>query len=275
MDTMTLSGFVPQEAKTDVPVQWLTGLKPHMSIQDTSYYGDSSKSESGYSSTNSSFSQDHTMESYQYGQEIDDDVVVVTVGTALHNCATLCVSKHLICSYSFFFKLVCSSPMPPSIPCQVELPDEDSAIFLIFVKWLYTRNIEIPDPLSSILEYIIPIYTLADRLRATALKNSLIDLLVVIYSEEASMLDISDVVLIYANTSTGSGLRRWAVDEYPRLPENIQHASWDNYGKQCPEFFFDLAKASFNNQTLLLNPASDPTRYHDHDGVTHAGCCNY
>ena len=238
-----------------------------------SYYEENCKSESEDGLKDILVSQDDPAENNK--QEIDNDVVTVTVGTVLHDPAMFYVPKHLICSYSFFFKLVCSRPTASWVQHRVEFPEEDPAIFSIFVKWLYTRTIEIPDSVNNMIEYIISIYTLADRLRATALKNSLIDLLVVIYSEEINVLDISDIALIYANTFTGSGLRRWAVDEYPRLPENIRHASWENYGKQCPEFFFDLAKASFNEQAPMANPASDPRRYHDHDGVTHAGCCNY
>jgi hypothetical protein len=244
-----------------------------MSVQMKSYYKESCKSESEDGLKNILVGQDDPAENNKQG--IDNDIVAVTIGTDLHDPAMFYVPKHLICSYSFFFKLVCSRPMTSWVQHRVEFPEEDPAIFSIFVKWLYTRTIEIPDSVNNMIEYIISIYTLADRLRATALKNSLIDLLVVIYSEEANVLDISDIALIYANTFTGSGLRRWAVDEYPRLRENIQHASWENYGKQCPEFFFDLAKASFNEQAPMPNPASDPRRYHDHDGVTHAGCCNY
>src|ERR1700679_2418789 len=100
-----------------------------MRVQMKSYYEESRKSESEDGLKNVLVSQDDLAENDK--QEIDNDVVTVTVGTVLHDPAMFYVPKHLICSYSFFFKLVCSRPATSWVQHRVEFPEEDPAIFSI------------------------------------------------------------------------------------------------------------------------------------------------
>lgn len=175
------------------------------------------------------------------------------------------VQETLLCQHSLFFKEALSKDWKEKVERVVDLPEDKSAVFAIYVEFLYSGNLAvIPDGLdptdAARLEQLrlCEIYVLAEKLLDMETRNRAIQGL--LYSAKqvrpgnrTICPGFGAIEIIYDGTLPGSMARKLFVDYYTYRGMGswvINHKGWPE------DFLVDLATNLMDKRAL----PDDPTR---------------
>ena len=178
------------------------------------------------------------------------------------------VQETLLRQHSLFFKKALSRDWKEKVERVVNLPEDESAVFAIYIEFLYSGNLAVmPDGLDPIdaarLEQLrlCKVYVLAEKLQDMETRNRAIQGL--LYSSKQvrpgnrTICPGTDAVkIIYNGTLPGSMARKLLVDYYTYRGTGswvINHGGWPE------DFLIDLATNLMDKRAM----PDDPTRYGD------------
>jgi hypothetical protein len=153
------------------------------------------------------------------------DVVDITVGVG-DGVKKFKIHKGALCHYSGYFDRALNGKFAEAQTAVIDLPEEEAKIVEYFTVWLYTGDIICVE--EDNYEDICKLWMFADRRDVPLLMNKSMDTL-----RDAMVLAAAspsrDVPLIYANTTEGPALRRFAIEVCSRTgrPETLDDvAHW-------------------------------------------------
>ena len=196
-----------------------------------------------------------------------------------------------ICAKSDFFKAACNERWESGRTRTVTLEDYDVGHFTIFMCWLVTGELnkassyvevesndetKMKTSLEKQWKQLAACRILGDFLQASDFKNSVMDSLQKnqrIYDENCSMIGGSgfdDILLVWANTVTGSPLRRILLDKFAGFSKLLLSPSNLKPCQALVDFYYDLASLMIKNrktQSWQPNPWNqNPCIYYEHPG---------
>jgi hypothetical protein len=207
------------------------------------------------------------------------------------------INQALVCNASKFFKAACKPEWGHGEKNTVTLKEEDPVIFAIFIAWLITGKIENSAELVEITAtdknewkscfqkqsfQLGKCYVLGDYLQAPSFQNAVMDQLVYqssVFGKECNAVlpgDSESVKIAWAQTSTGSALRRFIIDNV------YKNASTDEFSglytlplPHIQDYFVDLAVHGMDNKgKTAINPwVKDRCEYHVHPGKPEGCSC--
>lgn len=216
---------------------------------------------------------------------INSSPIAVRVGA---EAETFFVHENLLCSNSMFFTKALKKDWQEGEARQVDLPEIDSNVFQVWVKWLYTgRLCYAPAERDDGSDWFLQdcdmwkdVYALGDFLQDSDLKDAAID------AHVESMLEANDYASslaewIYPYTNQYSKHRGLAVDLFTKVWSRDDLA---RTGDRPPEYYSDLylsyPKDFFRDVTFNMGPymstgirsmtikdffrGQDRCLYHDH-----------
>jgi hypothetical protein len=175
------------------------------------------------------------------------------------------VQETLLRQHSLFFKKALYRDWKEKVERVVNLPEDESAVFSVYVEFLYSGNLAVvPEGLDPIdaarLEQLrlCKLYVLAEKLQGMGTRNRAIQGL--LYSAKqirpgnrAICPSMDAVKIIYSGTLPGSMARKLLVDYYTYRGTGswvINHKGWPD------DFLIDLATNLMDKRAL----PDDPTR---------------
>jgi hypothetical protein len=221
------------------------------------------------------------------------ETVKLVIGNG-ENKVELVVPKDRLCQVSEFFAAACSDRWASGRDGVIKFEEEDPKIFGLFLAWVFDGSIEnsedyIPleytdneskkECLKNIQSQLVKCFLLGQQLLSPDFKNAAIDL---INANCKLGLQISCAVLrIYANTATGSPLRRLVVDTTiakassfrPRLAptESYEtHKYFEEYWLESLNSFRYHAKRGIRVKACYDR---DRCEYHEHPGKPDGYSC--
>ena len=132
------------------------------------------------------------------------------------------IHERLLCYYSPFFADIfyADDKNPEKQKAQKSkaygLQDEEDLAFEMFVGWLYSRNIKVPQEEKD-LGPLLDLYLLAQRLRADKLCTELVEAVSHFYYLNHSYPSLRRVQHIYANTDDDNEMREMMVGSVAKL----------------------------------------------------------
>lgn len=100
----------------------------------------------------------------------------------------------------------------------MDLPEEDEALFDLFVQWLYHRQYEIPpspkDKAKNGGRYMqtMKLYVFADKYDISSLRSLIVEKMFAV--DKKGVLTLDAVAYLYENTSPNASMRRLLADWY-------------------------------------------------------------
>jgi hypothetical protein len=153
---------------------------------------------------------------------VPQEIVHVLVGKDRKKFA---LHKIYLCSHSPYFKAAFEGGFSEAKTGEIVIKHTDSAIFGLFVEWLYTQKIteilcedgNLKDAEKSVMDQpllmeLIQLWLLADYLEVPRLQNCAIDLLNQKMTRRNCFVPASTIKFTYEKTPTGSPLQKFFVD---------------------------------------------------------------
>lgn len=128
------------------------------------------------------------------------------------------VHINLLCDASSFFKAAFTSQFREGSEKKMDLPEEDEALFDLFVQWLYHRQYEIPpspkDKAKNGGRYMqtMKLYVFADKYDISSLRSLIVEKMFAV--DKKGVLTLDAVAYLYENTSPNASMRRLLADWY-------------------------------------------------------------
>lgn len=183
----------------------------------------------------------------------------------------------MICSESEFFRAALNGPWTESQTRQVELSEENPAVFGLFVHWLYSGKVAVNTDERKAADLLFEAYKLGDKLRALRFMNYTIDI-----CATSSMKPTDDFVAtlspeyVYKHTPSESKFRRlyrdlWICEStWDELQASVQNVGSKNEHQfaidMMLELFYAREDRSDNPPYLKINNKFCK-RYHEHKGL--------
>ena len=116
--------------------------------------------------------------------------------------------KKVICGHSPFFSAALNGHFAEGIQQKVELPEDDNAIFTLFVLWIYTKYFE-----NDSLPDLLKAYVLGDKLGAVNFRSSVIDKIHNMHTNASKCrFTLEQALWVSENTLPDSSLRSLTID---------------------------------------------------------------
>ncbi|KAF2256253.1 hypothetical protein BU26DRAFT_17616 [Trematosphaeria pertusa] len=180
-------------------------------------------------------------------------------------------------------------------PTTVELEDIVPAVFNLFIDWLYSQKISIPDEVNINVgekaidciqgnEYhmlAIMLYALANRFLVRDLTRSMNRLLVADYAVKATRPSLDIIIFAFGNLRSSDTILDLLVDFHccawhPWLRDYEEEAKLE---KELPhDFLLRVMHAhACSNEAARLQTPGDlvPCDYHEHDTLAEWKACEY
>ncbi|KAI9704986.1 MAG: hypothetical protein M1836_006766 [Candelina mexicana] len=194
-------------------------------------------------------------------------ILVAVGGENGHKAQEFIVHKTPICFHSSFFQKACDGRWVEAAHVQVNLPEDDPAVFEVLVQWLYAQKIEeaiINDDFISTSLMLVRLYLLADKLGIPRLKNISIDTFVEMFESKKLLPTEKIIAEIWKTTMAGCPFRQVCVDLWgwssgPKSYDSLGEV--DNIG----DFFCRVARI-LSTRHLALPKEKAPFR---------TSMCNY
>jgi hypothetical protein len=186
---------------------------------------------------------------------------------------TFDVHEDIITARSPFFKKAMSGDWKEAQDRLVKLPDDNPAIFQLYVHLLYTNMLAVvPDPLppnytgSNEHVKLAKLYVLAEKLQDIDTKNTVLEAMLLATRQTRSdgkcyYPGNGPICLIYAGTVPGSPMRKLLVDFYTYQAE----ANWLSESDETwpTEFTHELAIKLLDKREAPIDPTrtGDASRY--------------
>lgn len=192
---------------------------------------------------------DYVLNQRNYSRFTGECIVVIT---GLDDDFTrYLVHEDILCATSDFFKNAMKGQWKESTEKLINLPNEESEIFAIYVHWIYSRTLptRVDEPAAAGNEEYLKLakaYGLADRLQDQLFKNAVIDAFLdktsTVASDGNAWWPVGPVIrCIYDNTPESSKGRTLLVDIYT----NYAVKDWLTEGAQRKDlpkqFLLDLS----------------------------------
>ena len=207
---------------------------------------------------------------------------MVEVGEDHGELQTFSVHKEIICHYSAYFRAACKGEFLEAKTGKVKLPEDRIELFDLFVKWVYSQNLEkvladVADVALPFWTALIDLYVLADRLQVLTLKNAILDRM--LCKAHGALRDSrgrdkfpsnADICHAYENTPPTSPITTFLAELFAlRRDFTIEK---DEVPK---DYLYDLAlglRLRWDCRYGLPPLMKEPCRYHEHDGAEKPGC---
>lgn len=165
---------------------------------------------------------------------------------------------------SSFFKAAFTSKFKESSERTMTLPEDDEAIFDIFVEWLYRQRYEIPslpvgDPskASNRLMQPVQLFLLADKYDVPTLKNLILFKMFLACKEgKRDSINHETVAYAYKHTTLRSSIRKLLVDWLAFNPAWIEQECNQVWLREHPEISTDLNVSLTRRVRTQRNPFS-------------------
>lgn len=157
----------------------------------------------------------------------------------------------------------------------VALPEDDPAVFELFVQWLYVGKDYLSKSLaendakhSATAATCVKAWALGDKLGCLAFRDFIMICLINIHRNIE--LCSSTICFAYQSSSVGSNLRKWAVDQFVQdsLTGCYQHSSCVNFKpeelNELEDWGSDLSRVllqAFQGSECSCNPSDQGDRY--------------
>jgi hypothetical protein len=194
---------------------------------------------------------------------ITGDVVTVLVGEYERK---FIVHEEPLRAHSRFFDAAMSGVWLESSERIIRLPMEGPKLFSVYVQWIYTSRVALPDHWG--LNRLAHLYIMASRLQDGNLQDAAIDCMIRLVEEDGTCSPLEDAVgPIYDHTATGDLARKFLVDCWVKFGwTDWVHEADENVDAQ---FYCDLARALFLFQgkaslPSLLEFDGSTCKYHQH-----------
>lgn len=196
------------------------------------------------------------------------------------------VTQGFLTEHSAFFEAACRNGWEEASTRTIRLPDVNNDTFHAYLYWVHKEKIPYEtdcddegcpvlwhDEARRVLDEIIKLWLLADRLMTAKLRNDAADAILRVLDilhQESDMEEVfpaSTIALIWPSTTEGRAIRRIVVDWYAYIvyPESIK-AKIEHYH---PEFVRELALKALSiiqNPTRDVHPSLERTgHYHELD----------
>ncbi len=152
-----------------------------------------------------------------------------------------------------FFKAAFTSDFRESSERTMTLPEDDEAIFELFVNWLYRQRYDIPSSPKDPKRYSEPIrlFVLADKYDVRSLKNLIVSQLFLAFKAGAETPELNAISYAYKHTSQNSIIRKLLIDLLTSIddPGWFQEESTQTWLRDEPDISVDMI-ASFAKLTL-------------------------
>lgn len=185
------------------------------------------------------------------------------------------VHETLVRASSEFFDKAMGSDWKEATERVMRLPDDDPAVFRLYMHWLYTGTLpcRIDEPGDTgNMEYLqlAKSYVLADKLMATDFADVIIDAMINKASSKASdglrWYPVGEVIrYLYANTLPSSPVRRLLVDFYVSHGQKDWITEWAKSEDLSKEFLFGLAVGLYEKSPGDDLIMKDSCAYHHHE----------
>lgn len=148
---------------------------------------------------------------------------------------------NLISHHSMFFKAACSWNFQESRKKQVELPEDDPAVFGLFVEWMYYGSYDVSS-LRAQSSIDAQCWVLGDKLLCSEFKNYAMSRLYALHTASffARPVTCDDVQYVCDNSGPSSKLRQFYTDfvlEYFGAPSKLCGTieDWDTVLQNCSD----------------------------------------
>ncbi|KAI9815669.1 MAG: hypothetical protein M1827_002065 [Pycnora praestabilis] len=153
--------------------------------------------------------------------------------------------EKLLCYHSqYFAKIFYNGDSKHSQTKQFGLPDEDDASWQLFVGWLYSRAVRIPDDEKDIGP-LLDLALMADKWSIEKLATDVMDAVRTFYHTHETYPGLRRVQYVYGNTEPSSPMRQMMVDSVARYlaisPEIPEY--WDKALRHNAELAVDVIRA--------------------------------
>lgn len=153
--------------------------------------------------------------------------------------------EKLLCYNSTFFsKIFYNSNKKEAQTKDLGLPDEDEKPFTMFVGWLYSGLLPLPEDEKDVGP-LLEVYLMSEKWSIEPLKDYVVDIVRTFYHRSGSYPGLRRVQYIYANTDADSPMRHLLVDSVARFltlgSEIPQH--WDKALRKNGQLAVDIIKS--------------------------------
>jgi hypothetical protein len=200
------------------------------------------------------------------------------------------VTQGFLTEHSAFFEAACRNGWEEATTRTIKLPDVDNGTFHAYMYWIHKEKIPFETDCdldgdycsalydheaSPILDELIKLWLLADRLMTAKLRNASADAILrvlKIIDPRSDMQDVFDPCMIdrvWSATTKDRALRRIVIDFYANMvhPEMFEYSM--EMGKYHPDFVKDLASKGLSITHKLDNVQHPNERQEQQAGYYH------
>ncbi|KAL8809910.1 MAG: hypothetical protein Q9200_003011 [Gallowayella weberi] len=209
----------------------------------------------------------------------DTKVITVRVGSGADAWSWM-IHKKLLIYHSPYFAAALGGSFSEATTDSIDLNEDDARAFELFVQWLYTGKASMTwgekseeyELNSKVIGQEIPdfasvVWALGDKLACPAFQDHAMILIVGRFQHE--LLDKGIVRLFYQVSSSGSRLRKLAVDQFlwDVGSDEFDSKDWDYPDGDVlpdidiPDFTEDVAKRLIENRCNRQDPSEMGSRY--------------
>lgn len=169
-----------------------------------------------------------------------EKTVIVKVGVEKR---PFTVHKGILCKAAPYFRAALEGGFKEAQNHELELSEDDPAVFKHFLLWSYTGEILSPDAELADISYrtLVDLHILGEMRGVPTLRNKVIDILIDKQAQK-NVIATSQVQHVYDNTSPGCPLRRFFVDKvaYRALVSREDVFAEKFLGCYCTDYLIDL-----------------------------------
>jgi hypothetical protein len=173
--------------------------------------------------------------------------------------------ERLLCYHSnFFSKIFYKKGTTPQSNKTFGLPDEDDAPFKLFVGWLYSSQIPIPEKEAD-LTNLYDLYLMGEKWSILALVKDVLNVIRRFYRLTSSYPSLRRVQYIYANTTSDSPMRQLLIGSIARMliiGNSGIPAYWDKALQKNGQLAVDLIRSMQDWHVAgeeIPDPREEPT----------------
>lgn len=178
------------------------------------------------------------------------------------------VNKTVLTDISAFFRTALNGSWSESVTAKIELPEEDTFIFALFVDYAYSRRLfsfwnactgDGDHNSKPRLSTLVHLYIMADRLQAAKLKNEVINVLHC-RLEEVPTMSVETHQMVFDELPQGSPLRRFVLHAWMHGAHN--HRFPQRLVEDVPALAFKLLNQTLKTCENEVKCLSYPSNYH-------------
>ncbi|KAI9699791.1 MAG: vesicle coat component [Candelina mexicana] len=182
--------------------------------------------------------------------------------------------RDLLCARSKYFKAALGGDFKEAQDKAISYPDEDPAVFGLFISWLYCGTLQVPMDKCTLTHYF-KLYVLADKFSIEALKNLTIDAIREHYRLSGCYAGASRIEYIYSNTASRDPMRKFLVDSLASWYATEQESPDDEDDallKAGGDIASDMWKALIRQFSYPKDPTAEVScMYHEHKDTEACG----